>query len=62
MKIVSVNIGKKREVLLKGKIIETGIYKTQVNQAIFLDENHVKGDTIVDRVHHGGINQAVYGY
>lgn len=62
MKIVSVNIGKRREVLLKGKTIETGIFKAQVNEAIFLDAHHVMGDTIVDRVHHGGINKAVYGY
>lgn len=62
MKVVSVNIGEKRMVPLGGKTIETGIFKTQVDGAIFLDAHHVKGDTIVDRVHHGGLNKAVYGY
>lgn len=62
MKVVSVNIGEKRSVNYKGKIIETGIFKKPVNAPIFLDVEDVKDDVVIDRKYHGGINQAVYAY
>lgn len=62
MKIVSTNIGERKEVIYKNKKVTTGIYKYPVNQPIFLDTEAVKGDEITDRENHGGILQAVYGY
>ena len=62
MRVVSVNIGEKRSVNYKGKIIETGIFKQPVNTPIFLDVEDVKDDVVIDRKYHGGINQAVYAY
>lgn len=62
MKIVSTNIGDKKEILWKKKKITTGIYKYPVNKPIFLNTEEVKGDEISDRKHHGGIDQAVYAY
>ena len=62
MKIISTNLGERKEINWKGKIITTGIFKFPVNEPIFLDDEIVKGDTICDRKHHGGIDQAVYGY
>lgn len=62
MKVISVNLGEKKEVNYKGKIIETGIFKFPVNQSIFLGEEDVVGDAVIDRKYHGGIDQAVYGY
>jgi len=62
MKIIATNIGKKRELDWKGKTITTGIFKFPVETPIFLDVEKVKEDTICDRKHHGGIDQAVYGY
>ena len=62
MKIISTNIGEKREIDWKGKIVTTGIFKYPVEEPIFLDNEHVKGDSICDRKHHGGIDQAVYAY
>jgi len=62
MKIISTNIGEKREINWKGKLMTTGIFKFSVEKSIFLDVEDVKGDTICDRKHHGGIDQAVYGY
>lgn len=62
MKIISTNIGERREVEWKGKTITTGIFKKQVNEPIFLDVETVKGDAICNRIYHGGIDQAVYGY
>ena len=62
MKIISTNIGEKKEINYKGKQVETGIFKYSVDAPIFLDTEDVKGDAICNREHHGGILQAVYGY
>ena len=62
MKIISTNLGEKREIDWKGKTVTTGIFKYPVEKPIFLDTKDVKGDAICDREHHGGILQAVYGY
>jgi len=62
MKVISVNIGEKKEINYKGKLIETGIFKFPVNYPIFLGEEDVENDTVVDRRYHGGIDQAVYAY
>jgi len=62
MKIIATNLGEKKEVIWKGKPMITGIFKFSVDTPIFLDTEDVKGDTICDRKHHGGIDQAVYAY
>ena len=62
MKIVSTNLGERKEINWKGKMITTGIFKFPVEKPIFLDTEVVKEDTICNREYHGGIDQAVYGY
>ena len=62
MKIISLNIGKRQEVVWKGKKYATGIFKSQVEAPIFLGKEDVEGDDVVDRKYHGGIDQAVYAY
>ncbi|MET2986539.1 MOSC domain-containing protein [Aureibaculum conchae] len=62
MKIVSVNIGKKKTIQWRNKTFETGIFKYPVQEAIFLDTENVKNDTIVNRKSHGGVEKAVYAY
>jgi len=62
MKVVSVNIGELTTVQWRNKTIQTGIFKYPVNRPIFLDLENVRGDTIENRVHHGGVDQAVYIY
>jgi MOSC domain-containing protein YiiM len=62
MRIISTNIGERKEINWKGKLVETGIFKYSVDTPIFLDKEDVKGDVICNREHHGGIEQAVYGY
>ena len=62
MKVMSVNIGKKKSINYKGRVIETGIFKLPVKHPIFLDIEDVENDVVVDRRYHGGIDQAVYGY
>ena len=62
MKIISTNIGERKEIDYKGTLVTTGIFKYSVDKPIFLDIEDVKGDAICDRENHGGVLQAVYGY
>lgn len=62
MKILATCIGERKEIDWKGKKVTTGIFKYPVNKPIFLDVEDVKGDAICNREHHGGIDQAIYGY
>ena len=62
MIVKSVNIGEKKIINYKGKIIETGIFKFPVNQPIFLGVLDVENDAVIERRYHGGINKAVYAY
>ena len=62
MQVVSVNIGKKQIVKWNDRIYETGIYKYPVEEAIFLGEEDVTNDDVIDRRYHGGFEQAVYAY
>jgi MOSC domain-containing protein YiiM len=62
MIVKSVNIGEKKVINYKGKIVETGIFKYPVNQPIFLGKEDVENDMVIDRRYHGGIEKAVYGY
>ena len=62
MIVKSVNIGERKEINYKGKIVTTGIFKRPVNHAIFLGEEDVVNDAVIDRRYHGGIEKAVYAY
>jgi len=62
MRVVSVNIGKKRKVQWRNKTVETGIFKKPIKEPIFLDYEDVQNDIVVDRKYHGGIEKAVYAY
>ncbi len=62
MKVVSVNLGERKSVSYNGKIIETGIFKYPVNSSIFLGEEDVENDAVIDRKYHGGKDKAVYAY
>jgi MOSC domain-containing protein YiiM len=62
MKVVSVNIGEKREVQWKGKTFSTGIFKEPVNTSIQLGKTDVVGDQVIDRKYHGGTHMACYIY
>lgn len=62
MKVVSVNIGERKKIQWRKKVIETGIYKYPIDKPIFLDFEDVQNDSVVDRKYHGGILQAVYTY
>jgi MOSC domain-containing protein YiiM len=62
MRLEAVNIANLTEIPYKGRIIRTGIFKTPVSGQVRLEPLGLEGDTIVDLKHHGGYDQAVYGY
>jgi MOSC domain-containing protein YiiM len=62
MKVISVNLGERKTIIWRKKEEQTGIFKYPVDVPIFLGEEDVEKDTVVDRKYHGGIEQAVYGY
>jgi MOSC domain-containing protein YiiM len=60
--IVSVNVGKPREVLRRGKPARTGIYKAPVEGRVALRQHSLEGDEQADREFHGGPEMAAYAY
>lgn len=60
MKVISTNIGDSVTFEWNGKKEQTGIFKYPTDNGLYLGENDVKNDTIIDRIHHGGINKACY--
>lgn len=60
MHIVSTNIGRPVHFTWNGKEEKTGIYKYPVNEAIQLQKEAVSRDTVIDKIHHGGIHKACY--
>jgi len=62
MKLLSTNIGERKTVTWKRKTVVTGMYKQPTSTPIFLGEEDVVDDAVIDRKYHGGIDQAVYAY
>jgi MOSC domain-containing protein YiiM len=62
MKIVSVNVSGIREVMHKGKVVSTGIFKQPTSQAVQIETRGLVGDDQADKRHHGAPNQAVYAF
>ncbi|MFY9584582.1 MAG: MOSC domain-containing protein [Candidatus Acidiferrales bacterium] len=62
MKIVSVNVGRPREIDWKGKTIRTSIFKEPVQGRVRLETLNFVGDEQADLAVHGGPQKAVYGY
>ncbi len=60
MKVISTNIGNPTTIEWNGKIEQTGIFKYPVDEPLYLTKNDVANDTVIDRVHHAGINKACY--
>ncbi|SIR04280.1 MOSC domain-containing protein [Maribacter ulvicola] len=60
MKVISTNLGSPVTIEWNGATEQTGIYKYPISKGLFLAKNDVKDDTVIDRVHHGGIHKACY--
>lgn len=59
MQVLSVNISLQQTIIVNGKEEKTGYFKTPV-KSIFLKENGVEDDSVVDKIHHGGVDKACY--
>lgn len=62
MKILSINLGIKKEIQMGEKTDRTGIYKYPVQHAVRITELGLEDDYIESKKHHGGPDQAVYIY
>lgn len=60
MRLVSVNTGKPMPINTKEKV--SAIFKHPRQGPVAVGELGLDGDTVVDKVHHGGLDQAVYIY
>jgi MOSC domain-containing protein YiiM len=62
MHVVSVNVALPREILWKGRIVQTGIFKDPQEGRIAMRRLNLEGDRQADLTVHGGPEKAVYGY
>lgn len=62
IEILSVNIGRKKVIEIGGKKVETGIFKFPTSAQVQVNKEGIIGDVIEDKLHHGGLDQAVYIY
>ena len=62
MRVLSVNVGQREEVLIGSEPKTTGIVKKPVSGAVRVMHLGLTGDHIVSTKHHGGPDQAVYLY
>lgn len=62
MHVVSVNVGRPREVEWRGKVIRTSIWKDPVAGPVQVRTLNIAGDEQSDLKVHGGPNKAVYAY
>ncbi len=62
MKVVSTNIGEPTIIIHNGQEVKTGLFKFPIDEAIFLGNEDVVNDHVMDRKHHGGADKACYLY
>lgn len=60
MHVIATNIGTSTSFIWNGKEEQTGIFKKPVSKPLFLNTNDVSDDTVIDRIHHAGIDKACY--
>ena len=61
MHIISVQVGSARLLNIESRTITTGIHKEPIDE-VLLEAGGIAGDAVVNTKHHGGPDQAVYGY
>ena len=62
MQVISVNVGLPREVIWKGVMVQTGIFKDPVARPVKIEKLNLAGDQQADLTVHGGAEKAVYAY
>lgn len=62
MKIISTNIAEPQTIIWNDKEVTTGIFKYSVESPIFLGDEDVVNDHVINRKYHGGVDKACYLY
>jgi MOSC domain-containing protein YiiM len=62
MNLVSVNVGLPREVIWRGRAVQTSIWKRPVQGRVHVATLNIDGDRQSDLSVHGGVDKAVYVY
>lgn len=62
MKLISINVGRPREIEWRGKTVRTSIFKDPVAGPIRVHKLNLAGDEQSDLSVHGGVDKAVYAY
>jgi MOSC domain-containing protein YiiM len=62
VKVVSINVGRPREVVAEGRIVRTSIFKDPVSGPVRVSQLNLEGDAQSDLSVHGGLDKAVYAY
>jgi MOSC domain-containing protein YiiM len=62
IRIVSVNVGQPREVLVRDRVVLTSIFKSPVQGRVAVRQHNLAGDKQADLRVHGGPYKAVYAY
>ena len=62
MRVLSVNVGRSRDVEWRGEVVRTGIFKAPVTGRAAVTRLNVAGDQQADLSVHGGVDKAVYAY
>ena len=62
VQLVSVNVGRPREVDWHGRLVRTSIWKVPVDGAVRVSSLNLEGDEQSDLSVHGGLEKAVYAY
>ena len=61
-RLLSLNVGRPREVAWEGKTVRTSIWKTAVDEPRMVRRINIDGDDQADRLAHGGEHRAVFVY
>jgi len=61
-RVVSVNVGRPREIVVDGEVVRTSIWKDPVDGRVAVRGVNLAGDDQSDRRVHGGDRKAVYAY
>jgi MOSC domain-containing protein YiiM len=62
MRVISVNVGRPREIAVGGETVLTSIFKDPVQGPVRVSRLNLAGDEQSDLSVHGGVNKAVYVY
>ena len=62
MKLVSIQVGRPREVEWRGELVRTSIFKEPVAGPVHVGRLDLAGDEQSDLTVHGGVDKAVYAY